>query len=47
MPGFGGQLSDLQVACVANYIRNTWGHAATAVSAEEVRKLRKALHEPQ
>jgi mono/diheme cytochrome c family protein len=47
MPGFGGQLSDLQVACVANYIRNTWDHAAIAVSAEQVRKLRKALQEPQ
>jgi mono/diheme cytochrome c family protein len=43
MPGFGGQLSDLQVACVANYIRNSWGHAASAISADEVRKLRKAL----
>lgn len=47
MPGFGGQLTDIQVASVANYIRNTWGHAASAISAAQVRRQRKALQSSQ
>ena len=41
MPAFGRQLSDAQIAAVATYLRNTWGHAATAVSEREVAKARK------
>jgi mono/diheme cytochrome c family protein len=43
MPGFGGQLSDIQIAAVANYVRNTWGHAAPAVSAHDVQLQRQSL----
>jgi mono/diheme cytochrome c family protein len=41
MPGYAKQLSDQQVADVANYIRNSWGNAAPAVTAEQVAKARK------
>ena len=41
MPGYAKQLSDQQLADVTNYIRNSWGNAAPAVTAEQVGKLRK------
>jgi mono/diheme cytochrome c family protein len=42
MPAFGGQLSDQQVADLANYVRNSWGNQASAnASAADVAKLRK------
>ena len=40
MPTYARQLSDQQVADVANYIRNSWGNAAPLVAAAEVRKAR-------
>ncbi|MFZ0008408.1 MAG: cytochrome c [Steroidobacteraceae bacterium] len=40
MPAFGRQLTDAEIAAVATYVRNSWGHAAPAVSAGDVRKLR-------
>jgi mono/diheme cytochrome c family protein len=40
MPAYARQLSDQQVADVANYIRNSWGNAAPLVAASEVRKAR-------
>jgi mono/diheme cytochrome c family protein len=43
MPAFGWQLSDVQVAAVTTYIRNSWDHAAPAVSAGAVREARKQL----
>jgi mono/diheme cytochrome c family protein len=43
MPAFGWQLSDTQVAAVATYIRNSWGHAGPALSAGEVRRARESL----
>lgn len=43
MPSFGWQLNDAQVAAVLTYIRNSWGTAAPAVSAEDVGKQRTAL----
>jgi mono/diheme cytochrome c family protein len=43
MPAFGWRLSDDQVAAVLSYVRNSWGNAAPAVSAEQVRKLRPQL----
>ena len=33
--------SDQDIADVVTYIRNAWGNAAPAVTAEEVAKLRK------
>jgi len=43
MPAFGWQLDDEKVAAVATYIRNAWGSAAPAVSAEQVREARRSL----
>lgn len=42
MPSFGWLLSDHQIADVATYVRNSWGNAAPAVSADEVSKARAA-----
>lgn len=46
MPSFAWKLSDQQVASLLTYIRNTWGNAAPAVSAEQVTKVRKDLKMP-
>jgi mono/diheme cytochrome c family protein len=43
MPSFGWRLSDAQVTSVLTYIRNSWGNAASAVPADQVRTLRAAL----
>ncbi|MGB6603770.1 MAG: cytochrome c [Steroidobacteraceae bacterium] len=40
MPAFGRQLTDDEIAAVATYVRNSWGHAAPTVSANDVRKVR-------
>jgi mono/diheme cytochrome c family protein len=40
MPAFGWQLTDAQVAAVTTYVRNSWGHAAPALSGGDVHKLR-------
>jgi mono/diheme cytochrome c family protein len=45
MPSFGWQLSNAQVAAVTTYIRNSWGHAAARVTAEDVGKARSSLAE--
>lgn len=42
MPAFGLQLNDGEIAAVANYVRNSWGHAAPEVSANEVQKMRRS-----
>lgn len=46
MPSFAWKLSDEQVAAVATYIRNSWGNAAPAVTAEEVAEKRRLLKLP-
>ena len=43
MPALGWKLSDQQVADVVTYVRNAWGNAAAAVSADDVRKVRADL----
>ncbi len=43
MPAFGWDLSDQNVADVLTYIRNSWGNAAPAVTASDVKTLRKTL----
>lgn len=40
MPSYAWQLNDAQVAAVLTYIRNSWGSAAPAVSADDVSKQR-------
>jgi mono/diheme cytochrome c family protein len=42
MPSYAWQLNDAQVAAVATYVRNSWGHAAGAVSESAVDKVRKS-----
>ncbi len=41
MPAFGWMLSDKQVASVVTYVRNAWGNAAPAVSADQVHSARQ------
>jgi mono/diheme cytochrome c family protein len=43
MPGFGRRLTDIQVAAVATYVRNSFGHAASAVSEAQVASMREQL----
>jgi mono/diheme cytochrome c family protein len=43
MPAFGWQLTDVQVAAVITYIRNSWGHAAPAVTVADVHNARNDL----
>lgn len=43
MPSFAWQLTDAQIAAVVTYIRNAWGSAAPAVSADTVASSRKDL----
>jgi mono/diheme cytochrome c family protein len=41
MPAYARQLSDQEIADVANYIRNSWGNAAPLVTPAEVAKARR------
>lgn len=43
MPAFDWKLNDAEVAAVATYIRSAWGNEAPAVTARDVRKLRRDL----
>lgn len=43
MPAFGWNLSDDNVADVLTYVRNSWGNAAPAVSASDVKTMREQL----
>ena len=40
MPPFGGQLSDLQVADIANYERSSWGNRGKHLTPADVAKVR-------
>jgi mono/diheme cytochrome c family protein len=42
MPAYGSNLSDVQVAAVATYIRSSWGNAAAPISVGQVAKVRRA-----
>lgn len=42
MPSYAWQLDDAQVAAVATYVRNSWGHDAGAVSVSAAHAARKA-----
>jgi mono/diheme cytochrome c family protein len=47
MPAFDWRPNDAETAAVITYIRNSWGNAASAVSADTVSRSRKALaHNP-
>ena len=43
MPAFDWKLSDDEIAAVVTYVRNSWGNAAAAVSADDVGTERDAL----
>jgi mono/diheme cytochrome c family protein len=43
MPAYGEELSDQQVAEIANYIRNSWGNAAPLVRPAQVKRLRRMV----
>lgn len=40
MPGFATQLTDMEVAQLANYLRATWGGQPADVTADDVKALR-------
>lgn len=40
MPGFASQLSDDEIAAIANHERSSWGNTADEVTAEEVKEIR-------
>jgi mono/diheme cytochrome c family protein len=46
MPSFAWKLSDDEVAAVVTYIRNSWGNAAPAVTAADVKDMRQKLSQP-
>lgn len=41
MPAFADQLTDEQIAAIANHERSSWGNNATPISAEQVKKIRE------
>jgi mono/diheme cytochrome c family protein len=43
MPAMAGRLTNEQIAAVLTYIRNAWGNAAAAVSADEVKVIKISL----
>jgi mono/diheme cytochrome c family protein len=43
MPPFGGKLSDEDVAALLTYVRSAWGNRGSAVSASDVRGVRKQV----
>jgi mono/diheme cytochrome c family protein len=43
MPSLGYRLSDEQVAAVVTFVRNSWGNAASPVTAEMVKALRQRV----
>ncbi len=43
MPAYAEQLSDQQIADVANYIRNSWGNAAPLVTPAQIKRKRRMV----
>lgn len=43
MPSFAWKLSDDEIAAVLTYLRNSWGNAASAVTAADVKNMRQKL----
>lgn len=43
MPGYGWKLEDADVAAVLTHVRNSWGNAAPAVRAQDVKHAREAF----
>ena len=47
MPAWGAVLSDEEIAEVTTYVRTSWSNDASAISAEEVARVRRATEERQ
>jgi len=45
MPAFGNTLTDLQIAQVLTYLRQSWGNDAGEISSNDVMGLRATLSE--
>lgn len=45
MQGYGKRLEDDEIAVLASFLRQAWGNRASAVSGEDVRKIRAELAE--
>lgn len=46
MPAFGDQLTDAEVAAIANHERRSWGNEAEPITEEAVRKIRNFVMKP-
>ncbi|HEY8402258.1 MAG TPA: cbb3-type cytochrome c oxidase subunit II [Cytophagaceae bacterium] len=44
MPAFAEQLSDEQIAAIANHERNSWGNKASSITAEDVKRIREYVN---
>lgn len=42
MPGYATTLRDEEIAAVANFLRTSWGHNASAITPEQVRAARQS-----
>ena len=42
MPAFQGRMSDQEMANLLTFIRTSWGHDSSPITAEQVRELREA-----
>jgi cytochrome c oxidase cbb3-type subunit 2 len=40
MVGFADQLTDEEIAAIANHERSSWGNSASPITAEQVAKIR-------
>ncbi|WPP51954.1 cbb3-type cytochrome c oxidase subunit II [Catalinimonas niigatensis] len=43
MPGFADQLSDEEIAAIANHERSSWGNDAPSLTADDVKKIRELV----
>lgn len=43
MPAFADQLTDEEIAAVANHERSSWGNKASEITAEQVQKIRESV----
>jgi len=43
MPGFEGRAKDEEIAAMLTYVRNAWKNKASAISPEQVTKVRKSM----
>jgi cytochrome c oxidase cbb3-type subunit 2 len=43
MPGFGGLLTDEEIAAIINHEKSSWGNNSPQVSVEQVKDIRKMV----